>query len=364
MTSREEQSFCIVIPTANRKEELFLCLESVSRSIRSYPNFSVIVVDNNVDDRISLYVKNIVGSVSSSIAYLHESKPGLTSARHSVVHRPAADVYCYVDDDVTLGHEWIESTKSAFTNPAISIAGGPSIPSFHASIPSWFWDFLGPTPYGGWCCPWLSLLDIGHDVDNINPNWIWGLNFSIRRDALFHSGGFHIDLVPKQYMRWQGDGETGLTMKLAAKGYKAVYRQDSLLFHHCGPDRLNPDYFAKRAYYQGVCNSYTELRRTLRGEQPQDSAVERDNPVQQASLLKRALRRSISTIKNRLTISPDTPAPVSPCATTAAYVRARCQQAEREGYLFHQREAAADPALRQWICRDNYIDVDLRDFAE
>jgi hypothetical protein len=153
-------------------------------------------------------------------------------------------------------------------------------------------------------------------------------------------------------------------MKLAAKGYKAVYRQDSLLFHQCSVDRLNPDYFAKRAYYQGVCNSYSELRRTLRGEQLHDFAVQHDNPVEQASLLKRALRRSIRSIKNFLPALPETPAPVSPWAATAVDVRARCQQAEREGYLFHQREAAADPALREWICRDNYFDVDLRDLAE
>jgi len=293
-----------------------------------------------------------------NVEYSYCPSPGLSSARHHLLKTLDSDIFCYVDDDVKFSASWLDSVTSAFRDSSVAIAGGPSIPDFQGSIPAWFWDFFQPTPYGGWACPWLSLLDIGHDVDNINPNWIWGLNFAIRREALLDCGGFHVDLVPKQYMRWQGDGETGLTTKFAAKGYKAVYRQNSLLFHQCGADRLNPDYFAKRAYYQGVCNSYTELRRMLRGEQTQDS------PVQQVNLLKRALRRSIRSIKNFLPALPETPAPVSPWAATAVDVRARCQQAEREGYLFHQREAAADPALREWICRDNYFDVDLRDLAE
>ena len=358
-----ELSIAIIIPTAGRSAELEGCLSSLMETNYRQFNISILVIDNNTEPSLSGAIQGICAKFPECI-YLQCLRPGLTSARHMGLDESNADILCFVDDDVVFSRGWLESIYSTFREPSIALAGGPTIPHFSGSVPQWFWNFLQPSTYGGWCCTWLSLLDIGHDIDDINPNWVWGLNFAIRRKALLECGGFHIDLVPRQYMRWQGDGETGLTMKFAAKGYKAVYRQQSFLFHQCGADRLNPDYFAKRAYYQGVCNSYTDLRRTLRGEQPQDFAVQHDNPVQQASLLKRALRRSIRTIKTRLSTPAETPTSVSPWAATAADVRARCQHAEQEGYLFHQREAAADPALREWICRDNYFDVDLRDFAE
>lgn len=347
----------IIIPTANRADQLRSCLQSIENHILHATSIRVIVIDNNTNKKSSARTESICRGFSWA-HYASCAKPGLTAARHHSLELTDSQVLCFVDDDVLFTPDWLNSIRQTFEDQSVSLAGGPTIPSFSQSIPSWLWDFLQSTPYGGWCCPWLSLLDIGTDVNNINPNWIWGLNFAIRREVLLDCGGFHIDLVPKQYMRWQGDGETGLTMKLAAKGYKAVYRQDSLLFHDCGPDRLNPEYFAKRAYYQGVCNSYAELRRKLRGEEPAQ------DPAPRANLLKRALRRSVNSIKNRLLFRTEIQAPQAPWAAAAADVRALCQKAEQEGYLFHQREAAADPALREWICRDNYFDVDLRDLIQ
>lgn len=339
-------SLAVIIPTAGRSTQLLDCLVSLNQTCLGYPKTRALVVDNNSDKELVKFVRQTVDNFPF-VDYVHCPRPGLSSARHHALEILSSDVFCYVDDDVRFSRSWLESIRSAFDDDNIAIAGGPSIPDFQGSIPPWFWDFLQPTPFGGWCCTWLSLLDIGEDIDNINPNWIWGLNFAIRREAILECGGFHIDLVPKQYMRWQGDGETGLTIKLAAQGYKAVYRQDSLLFHHCGPERLNTEYFAKRAYFQGICKSYTELRRQLRAEEPQ------------AHLLKRVLRSSFNTIRNRLGSRTVIQVPKLPWAAAAADVRALCQKAEQEGYLFHQREAAADPALREWICRDNYFNVDL-----
>lgn len=225
-----QANFEILIPTCGRVELLEKCLQSISRTLSPNPDFSVRVLDNNIDSALSDSVKHATSRTDARFQYTRVSSPGLTAARHHELLASSASVFCYVDDDVLFTEKWYQSTRSAFSNLSVAIAGGPSLPVFTESIPLWFWDFFQPTPFGGWCCPWLSLLDIGEDVDDINPNLIWGLNFAIRREVILECGGFHIDLVPKQFMRWQGDGETGLTMKLKAKGYKAVYRQDSLLY--------------------------------------------------------------------------------------------------------------------------------------
>jgi GT2 family glycosyltransferase len=353
----KSSSLAVVIPTSGRSQQLFECLASLDRNFIDSSRVRAIVVDNNSDEHLIRSVKNITRGFPR-VQYVHCASPGLSSARHHALKCLDSDVICYVDDDVQFSASWLESMMQAFADNDVAIAGGPSIPDFQGSVPAWFWDFVSPTPYGGWCCTWLSLLDIGQDVANVNPNWIWGLNLAIRREVLLDCDGFHIDLVPKQFIRWQGDGETGLTMKLAAKGFKSVYRQDSLLFHHCGPERLNPDYFVRRAYYQGVCNSYTELRRKYRGE------LTHNNSVPQVNLFKRILLPPIRAFRTRLRNWPFSPKPVSLWAATAEEVRAKCQQAEHDGYRFHQQEASSDPSLREWIRRDNYFDVDLRDLTE
>ena len=347
--------FLIIIPSAGRTDDLDKCLASLHLGIGKIYSFSAAVIDNNTDEHLSCKVKDICAKYPA-ISYSQCIRPGLSAARHHALQLSNADVLCYVDDDVVFSAAWFQSILESFADPSVGLAGGPTIPSFSSSVPSWFWDFFQPTPYGGWACPWLSLLDLGRDVDDINPNWIWGLNFAIRRDVLLDCGGFHIDLVPKQFMRWQGDGETGLTMKLAAKGYKAAYRQNSLLFHQCGPDRLNPEYFAKRAYYQGVCNSFTELRIKLKNNTEHASVA-----AASQTLLGRAFNKARRSVKSVFQTTENPIQIRSPWAESAEEVRALCQIAEREGYLFHQREAEQDPLLRQWICRDNYFDVDLRD---
>jgi glycosyltransferase involved in cell wall biosynthesis len=346
-------SFAVCVPTCGRVESLKACIDSIATQIRANSDFEVILIDNNFDKSFSDRVQAVCESYAEIVRYAREERPGLSSARHAALEQSDANIICYVDDDVIFTPDWFGSIREAFSTPDVAISGGPTIPRFEGSVPSWFWDFMYPTPYGGWSNGWLSLLDIGRDIDDIHPNWIWGLNFAIRRDVLLDCGGFHVDLVPRKFMRWQGDGETGLTIKLAEKGYRAVYRQASLLYHQCGQDRLTPEYFERRAYYQGVCNAYTALRQEYRGEV--SSLPERDFSNFRARILTplrkaKTLLRSIAgqrVSQNRW-------------ESDAASVRVRCRKAEQDGRLFLQREAANDPDLQKWIARDTYFDIDLR----
>lgn len=347
--------FSIVIPTANRVDDVISCLNSLQDCQKNLTDYSVYVIDNNYPSP-STCLKSLCASYSF-VNYTYCSSPGLSAARHHALKVSDSEVLCFVDDDVRFTPRWLCSNRQIFLDSDVALAGGPSLPYFTDSVPPWFWEFLSPTPYGGWQCGWLSLIDIGKDIDNINPGWIWGLNFSIRRDVLVDCGGFHVDLVPKRYARWQGDGESGLTMKIAEKGYKSVYRQDSLLFHHCGADRLRPDYFEKRAYYQGVCNSFTVLRRQLLDNHSLGPTSALNNP-------KNKLCKNGGYIAKRLLKSLRPVRSQSPWAEMSEEIRARCQAAERRGYVFHQKEALNDPLLQDWIKRPTFFDVDLRCFSE
>ena len=242
----------IVIPTAGRPVAIKAAIQSLLRISPERHKAEIIVVDNNTSQDLSDDLKAYCNTLENRVRYVREPSPGLSAARHRGAAEAQGELLTFIDDDVEVSDIWLPAIQKAFANPDVAMVGGPSIPKFTGSIPAWFWDYMGPTPYGGWMCEWLSLLDIGQDVPNINPNFIWGLDLSIRKQVMEACGGFHPDLVPAHLQRWQGDGESGLTMKTQAAGYRADYLQDALLLHLCGPDRLNVEYFKKRAYYQAV----------------------------------------------------------------------------------------------------------------
>lgn len=339
----------IIIPTAGRPIAIKSAIQSLIKIKPEHYAAEIIIVDNNTSSELSDDLKAYCMTLENRVCYVREQSPGLSAARHRGAAEAKSECLTFIDDDVEVSETWLPTIQDAFANPEVAMVGGPSIPKFTCSIPSWFWDYVTPTPYGGWMCSWLSLLDIGKDVPNINPNFIWGLNFSIRKQVMESCGGFHTDLVPSEFQRWQGDGETGLTMKVQAAGYRTDYLQDAILLHLCGPDRLNVGYFQKRGYFQGVCDSYTQIRR---GQEPVFEL-----PQQARKTLSRRLLREAAKVWRRL---KGQTTPSSLWANEAANVKVLTHQAYRDGWLFHQREVFADPALLAWVRRENYFDTNIR----
>ena len=58
--------------------------------------------------------------------------------------------------------------------------------------------------------------------------------------------------------------------------------------------------------------------------------------------------------------STEPPPEAAPWASVASEVRVRTARAYNEGWQFHQREAATDPFLLEWIRRPDYWDADIR----
>ena len=333
----------IIIPTAGRPLAIRDAIESVLAQDLAAAEAELIVVDNNTDEQLASDLADYCTQWRGRLRYVREPSPGLSAARHRGAAEANGDLLSYLDDDVVVSANWLGAIHQAFADPAVAMVGGPSIPKFTCSVPDWFWGYMQPTPYGGWMNSWLSLLDIGKDVPDINPDYIWGLNFSIRKQVMFDCGGFHPDLVPAYLQRWQGDGETGLTIKVRAAGLTAVYRQEAMLTHLCGPERLNVAYFQKRAYFQGVCDSFTRIRA---GEEP----------LAPPNIAKKWFwrLRGLAGKRIRQRFNPWTK------ASDALY--AKTNQAYQDGWQFHQQAVADDPALLAWVRRPDFFDTDIRGF--
>jgi glucosyl-dolichyl phosphate glucuronosyltransferase len=204
----------IIIPTMNRASVLKLAIDSFCQQNFPVDRYEIIVVDNGSTDN----TKNVTDAAISAypahqIHYIYEPIPGLLSGRHRGILAATGEILIFVDDDIEADRGWLKSMIDTFEDPTIQLVGGKNLPKYEITPPQWLAGFWETTVYGGQICSYLSLLDLGDRLLDINANYIWGLNFAIRQDILVKLGGFHPDCVPKHLQYLQGDGETGLTIK-------------------------------------------------------------------------------------------------------------------------------------------------------
>jgi glycosyltransferase involved in cell wall biosynthesis len=343
----------IIIPTLNRAVYLENTLESLINQNFPVDQFEILIVDGgSTDNTKDICDRLIKTNPNYSIHYIYEPEPGSLAGRHRGSIEAKGEIFTFIDDDIEASPIWLSSIYDAFRDPSIHLVGGKSKPKFEVNPPIWLKDLWYTTPYGGKACGSLSLLDLGDKIIRVHPNYIWSLNFSIRKKTFFGVGGFNPDIYPKRLQRFQGDGETGLTIKLFEKGYEALYHPDVSVFHIIPANRMTIEYFEKRAYFQGVVDSYTSIRKN--GNDKTKDSSHSGNRVR--CLLKKYAYKMIKTPMFNMTTyfrsSKDT-----------KMIKEKMKRAYSDGYNFHQIQVKNDPVLLKWILKENYLDYYLQNYT-
>jgi glucosyl-dolichyl phosphate glucuronosyltransferase len=332
----------VIIPTRNRSRTLRVTLNSLLNQ-NDLKDLEVIIIDNGSTDDTKQICDPFINDSKLKFKYYYDDEPGLLTGRHLGASLAKGDVIGFLDDDVELAPTWVAGIKDAFINSKIHLATGPCLPRHEIEPPAWLQYFWSKIRGKGLACDWLSLIDLGNKKRFIDPNLVWGLNFCIRKDALFALGGFHPDNIPANLQMYQGDGETGLTMKARSEGYKALYHPEIKLFHLIAAERLTIVYFQKRAFYQGVCNSYTHLRKKHLGFTEKDKLTTKDKVKW---LLKPV--KSLIVEMNKLR----TPKEI-------VNLKELLLKYEKAGFNFHQNAFKENPNLQNWVLKKDYWDYKL-----
>lgn len=330
----------IIIPTYNRAETLKITLSSIYRQA-DLEGAEVIVVDNGSTDDTAYVCEEFIKTYLPSLKYHYDAEPGLLTGRHAGASLATGEILCFLDDDVDLNPLWMNGVKDAFKDEEVQLATGPCLPKYETPPPRWlnfFWENVGNA---GKMCPWLSLLDLGNTKLEIHPNYIWGLNFCIRRTALYKLGGFHPDNIPDHLQMFQGDGETGLGIKAYNQNYKVIYHPQIMLHHTVSSKRLTVEYFKKRAFYQGVCNSFTHLKEGYQNKKKK-----------QRITTSTILRKIIQGSKNKLKSILFTPKEIK-------MIRKELRKKELEGYHFHQQAFKSNEKVKEWVLQKSYWNYKL-----
>ncbi len=328
----------IIIPTFNRADSLAIAIKSFVAQKFPSDKFEILVVDNDSTDNTKQIVEMaIANQTEHHIHYIYEPEPGLLSGRHRGAIDAKGNILIFVDDDIQADVNWLKAIESSFIDTSVQIVGGRNLPNYEVEPPEWLEWFWQSHPYGQ-ICGQLSLLDFGEQVREIDPNYVWGLNFSIRKKALFELRGFHPDSIPKHLQHFQGDGESGLTLKAKKLGYKAIYQPRALVFHQVPKERMTYEYFEQRCFFQGVCDSYTDIRGM--------------NGKLKSISLKDKIKAALKPLKPKfLTKSQN--------LSEKEALQQRFYAALLKGYQFHQNAVRKNPELLNWILKSDYWDYKL-----
>ena len=331
----------IIIPTLNRADQLCRTMKSLVESDFDQSQYEIIVIDNGSEDNTRQIVEKFIKEYPKHIIrYFYDDVPGLLTGRHRGAKEANSETLVFVDDDIHADKSWLSAIVETFERyPNVHLVGGKCLPLYESTPPSWINYFWNDLPQGGRMLCELSLCDYGNKGKIIDPTWVFGLNFSIRKKTLYDLGGFHPDCVPIEYKKFQGDGETGLSLKMARKGYKAFYNPKALVYHEVPSSRMTLEYFDKRYFYQGICDSFTEVRYN-HGFKNESVTIEK---------IKKLLNLLYSIVRKR----------ISPSRSEKEMLQNRFESMRGAGYSFHQEMARKSPTVLSWVIKENYFDYNL-----
>ena len=315
----------VIISTRNRGELLKAALKSLTLQTMPCDSFEIIVVDNGSTDNTRQAVESFQQKLRN-IRYFYDSTPGLHVGRHLGMKMAKSDILVYADDDIEAFPTWLQAIAESFQNQDVVLVGGKNLPKFEEEPPEWIKKMWKPDKNGHRIISYLSVLDLGDEIKTIYPYLVFGCNFSIKRATLLEAGGFHPDAMPQEMLRYRGDGETHVSKFIESMRYKTIYNPNASVFHVVPQNRLTEAYFCKRAYLQGISDSYTQIR---------NRNIIQDSAFSRVFNYLRLLRK-----KYRL------------------YANARQRHIEShyyQGFLMHQNSVTEDKNLYEWIIRANYL---------
>lgn len=324
----------VIVPTRDRARLLRLALQSLSAQTISHDEFEVIVVDNGSTDNTKEVVEAFRQQFGD-VHYVFDPTPGLHVGRHCGLRAARGNVLVYADDDIQATPTWLQAIQECFRDPVVALVGGNNYPNFENTPPSWLQKLWHVRSYGGKAITSLSILELPAGRRAVDPFFVWGCNFSIRKHVLLEAGGFHPDSVPEECIRFRGDGETHVSASIFRRRLTCLFDSGASVYHTVAKERMTFQYFRKRAFGQGISDSYTYLRNGGGEHLAPKNTV---GGVRAAA--KRIYRRAGSLLqKDRELRELDH-------VIHAAY---------REGYAYHQKVYRDDPDVRAWVHKPDYF---------
>lgn len=247
----------VVVCTYNNSRALKDLLAGLSDLIKPRDaEHEFIVVDNNSADDTAQAVRSFEPKFSGKLRYYFEAGQGLSYARNRGLKEARGDHIAFIDDDVLVPKEWLNSIAECLKNHDADCIAGRVLPEWEAELPVW----LGEDLYR-----YFGLVDYGEKPFKITSAEyeIVGANFIVNKGIFGNDGDLFKTGLGRRGDRLFSGEETELFLRMIRDGRNIWYCPACFLRHRVPKNRLSLKYLLRWNYYHGQSEGY--LRRNYPG---------------------------------------------------------------------------------------------------
>jgi len=245
----------ICICTFNGHHYLYDCLRSLVNQNVNAEKYEIVVLDNSSNLNNDDYEKcKELSKKYLNIKYIVRKTNGLSDARNQCLKIASCDYLHFIDDDVTVENNFVESICNTISkNPNIQIFGGKVKPNWkNCDRPNWLSD-TGLS--------YLSMLDFGNKeikFGEIEGMYLVGANIMFSRKILNTYNGFNCNLGRNgNNASLLGAEENDLVFRAVKNNQLVKYVPSVVVNHIIRKERLNESWFIKRVAWQSVTDVIT-----------------------------------------------------------------------------------------------------------
>lgn len=255
----------IIIPTRNRAGLLRKALESVAEQPADPDFFEVLVIDNGSTDETKGVAKGFQGKIKN-FRYFYDARPGLHVGRNKGLLKSRGELVGYLDDDVVLFPNWINTILEAFKDEQTMCVEGSVIP-YDISLLTRDFRNKYEIRRGTYrfiysiSCFWENgITEDDMRIHRAPAGSFFGANSVYRKSVLIACRGFHPDGMPNNLLMYRGDGESYVIRYITKHKMKKMYYAQASVYHMIDANRVSDSYISYMHFRNGISDMYTCLR--------------------------------------------------------------------------------------------------------
>ena len=227
----------VIVCTYNRAKYLYDALSRIANNDYPADDYEIVLVNNNSTDNTLDEADRFRHDYPNiNIKIVTELQNGLSQARNRGIEESKGEFLIFLDDDTSVGKNYLRSLSENLKNHNILAFGGKVVPVFETGIPKWV---------SCWTMPLFAVTDKGEGTGMFNGmSYPVGANMGVNRYAFEKYGTFDTQLGRKWNMLLGGE-EKDFFYRLKADKQKIYYFGNIAVEHLIPASRTTYDYIKK-----------------------------------------------------------------------------------------------------------------------